>query len=60
MGRRTHGAIYLPEIAKGQGWTKEECIDSLLLKAGFTGTGPSKLREEKAFLSPDIRALVLQ
>ena len=45
MGRRTYNATYLPEIAKEQGWTKEECIDSLMLKAGFTGTVTSKLRE---------------
>ncbi|ORY77671.1 AMMECR1 domain-containing protein [Protomyces lactucae-debilis] len=31
------GATYLPEIAKVQGWTKEETLKSLLKKGGFDG-----------------------
>lgn len=35
-GRR-FGATYLPDVAKEQGWTKEEAIVSLMRKAGWSG-----------------------
>jgi AMMECR1 domain-containing protein len=35
-GRR-HGATYLPDVAREQGWTKEETIISLMRKAGWSG-----------------------
>lgn len=35
-GRR-YGATYLPDVAKEQGWTKEETIESLMRKAGWNG-----------------------
>ncbi|PSK53902.1 hypothetical protein B9Z65_7708 [Elsinoe australis] len=35
-GRR-FGATYLPDVAKEQGWGKEETIVSLMRKAGWTG-----------------------
>jgi len=35
-GRRM-GATYLPDVAKEQGWTKEETLVSLMRKAGWTG-----------------------
>lgn len=35
-GRR-YGATYLPDVAKEQGWTKEETLVSLMRKAGWTG-----------------------
>lgn len=35
-GRRL-GATYLPDVALEQGWTKEECIESLMRKAGWDG-----------------------
>ncbi|KAK3064472.1 hypothetical protein LTS18_006928 [Coniosporium uncinatum] len=35
-GRR-HGATYLPDVAREQGWTKEETIVSLMRKAGWSG-----------------------
>jgi len=35
-GRR-HGATYLPDVAKEQGWTKEEALVSLMHKAGWNG-----------------------
>ncbi|KAF9639414.1 putative ammecr1 family protein [Lasiodiplodia theobromae] len=35
-GRR-YGATYLPDVAKEQGWTKEETIVSLMRKAGWSG-----------------------
>lgn len=31
-----HGAVYLPEVAVEQGWTKEETLSSLSLKAGMS------------------------
>lgn len=34
---RSYSATYLPEVAHQQGWTKEECIDSLVQKAGYYG-----------------------
>lgn len=35
-GRR-HGATYLPDVAREQGWTKEETLISLMRKAGWSG-----------------------
>ncbi|KAF2144537.1 uncharacterized protein K452DRAFT_266442 [Aplosporella prunicola CBS 121167] len=35
-GRR-YGATYLPDVAREQGWTKEETIVSLMRKAGWSG-----------------------
>jgi len=34
---RKYGATYLPDVAKEQGWTKEEALVSLMRKAGWTG-----------------------
>lgn len=39
-GRR-YGATYLPDVAKEQGWTKEETIISLMQKAGWNGSSSS-------------------
>lgn len=36
-GRR-YGATYLPDVAKEQGWTKEETLISLMRKAGWNGS----------------------
>ncbi|KAF2459693.1 AMMECR1 domain-containing protein [Lineolata rhizophorae] len=35
-GRR-YGSTYLPDVAKEQGWTKEETMVSLMRKAGWSG-----------------------
>ena len=35
-GRR-YGSTYLPDVAKEQGWTKEEALVSLMRKAGWSG-----------------------
>lgn len=35
-GRRC-GATYLPDVAREQGWTKEETLVSLMRKAGWSG-----------------------
>eukprot|EP00762_Andalucia_godoyi_P007946 ANDGO_01198.mRNA.1 Uncharacterized protein CG5902 len=32
---RPYSATYLPEVCVEQGWTKEECLDSLYRKAGL-------------------------
>ena len=42
-GRRL-GATYLPDVAVEQGWTKEECLESLMRKAGWDGGGASIAR----------------
>ena len=34
---RKHGATYLPDVAVEQGWSKEECLESLMRKAGWDG-----------------------
>ena len=34
---RKYGATYLPDVAREQGWTKEETIVSLMRKAGWNG-----------------------
>jgi uncharacterized protein (TIGR00296 family) len=34
---RRYGATYLPDVAKDQGWTKEETLVSLMRKAGWNG-----------------------
>ena len=45
LGRGSYKATYLPEVAQGQGWTREECVDSVMLKAGYRGKITPKLRE---------------
>lgn len=42
-GRR-YGATYLPDVAKEQGWTKEETVISLMRKAGWNGSGSAWLK----------------
>lgn len=39
-GRR-YGATYLPDVAKEQGWTKEETLVSLMRKSGWNGSSSS-------------------
>jgi AMMECR1 domain-containing protein len=34
---RRYGATYLPDVAREQGWTKEETLVSLMRKAGWNG-----------------------
>lgn len=34
---RRYGATYLPDVARDQGWTKEETLVSLMRKAGWNG-----------------------
>ncbi|KAI9745988.1 MAG: hypothetical protein M1818_000669 [Claussenomyces sp. TS43310] len=34
---RRFGSTYLPDVAVEQGWTKEECLVSLMRKAGWSG-----------------------
>jgi uncharacterized protein (TIGR00296 family) len=43
---RPLSATYLPEVAQQQEWTTEECIDSLVQKAGFYGTVTENLRNK--------------
>ncbi|KAI6927816.1 hypothetical protein KC355_g16622, partial [Hortaea werneckii] len=35
---RRHGATYLPDVPREQGWTKEETLISLMRKAGWNGS----------------------
>lgn len=41
---RRYGATYLPDVAKEQGWTKEETMISLMRKAGWNGGSSSWLK----------------
>jgi AMME syndrome candidate gene 1 protein len=34
---RRYGSTYLPDVAREQGWTKEETMVSLMRKSGWTG-----------------------
>lgn len=34
---RRYGSTYLPDVAREQGWTKEEALVSLMRKAGWNG-----------------------
>lgn len=34
---KRYGATYLPDVCVEQGWTKEECMVSLMRKAGWLG-----------------------
>lgn len=34
---RSYSATYLPEVCAEQRWTKAECIESLMRKAGYNG-----------------------
>lgn len=38
-------ATFLPEVAHEQGWNHEECIDSLIRKAGYAGRVSNQLRQ---------------
>lgn len=38
-------ATYLPEVAAHEGWTKVEAIDSLMRKAGYSGTITGQVRK---------------
>ncbi|KAK5114730.1 hypothetical protein LTR62_002304 [Meristemomyces frigidus] len=42
-GRR-YNSTYLPDVAKEQGWTKEEALISLMRKAGWNGSSSSWAR----------------
>ena len=33
--RRRLSATYLPDVCTDQGWTKDECLESLMRKAGY-------------------------
>jgi uncharacterized protein (TIGR00296 family) len=35
-GAQRYGATYLPEVCPEQGWTQEECLQSLVRKAGYS------------------------
>mmetsp|Transcript_15059 Transcript_15059/g.42850 ORF Transcript_15059/g.42850 Transcript_15059/m.42850 type:complete len:216 (-) Transcript_15059:184-831(-) len=37
-------ATYLPEVASREGWSKMECVDSLIRKAGYHGPIKEELR----------------
>jgi len=41
---RRYGSTYLPDVAKEQGWTKEEAVVSLMRKAGWNGSSSSWMR----------------
>lgn len=41
---RRYGATYLPDVAVEQGWTKEETIESLMRKAGWSGSSTGVAR----------------
>lgn len=41
---RKYGATYLPDVAKEQGWTKEETVVSLMRKAGWNGSSSAWLK----------------
>ncbi|KAK6397293.1 hypothetical protein LTR65_006267 [Meristemomyces frigidus] len=43
QGRR-YGSTYLPDVAKEQGWTKEETLVSLMRKGGWNGSSSSWMR----------------
>mmetsp|Transcript_23906 Transcript_23906/g.33440 ORF Transcript_23906/g.33440 Transcript_23906/m.33440 type:complete len:91 (+) Transcript_23906:446-718(+) len=40
---KSFSATYLPEVCPEQGWTKEECLESLVRKSGFRGRINSSL-----------------
>ena len=37
---RRLSATYLPDVCTDQGWTKEECLESLMRKAGYDPSYP--------------------
>lgn len=41
VNSRRYGATYLPDVAKEQGWTKEETMVSLMRKGGWNGGSSS-------------------
>ena len=45
IGNTTKTATYLPEVAREQGWTKLQAVDSLLRKGGFKETITESVRQ---------------
>jgi uncharacterized protein (TIGR00296 family) len=45
IGTDTYKAIFLPEVAKEQGWTKKQTLEHLVRKAGYSGKIDQKLLE---------------
>lgn len=45
MGNTTKTATYLPEVAREQGWTKLQAVDSLLRKGGFKDAITEAIRQ---------------
>lgn len=43
---RSYRAVFLPEVAPEQNWTKLECITALVKKTGFTGAVDAALLED--------------
>ena len=44
--RNSFNATYLPEVCSEQGWTKQECLESLIRKSGFEGKITKQLLEK--------------
>ncbi|CAL8466636.1 g6172 [Coccomyxa elongata] len=44
VARCQRSATFLPEVASHERWTQEETIDSLIAKAGYTGSVTAELR----------------
>jgi len=56
-------AVFLPEVAKDQGWTKKETIEALIRKSGFKGRIDAKLLESiklERFVSSKIEATYVE
>jgi AMMECR1 domain-containing protein len=49
--RRRLSATYLPDVCTDQGWTKDECLESLMRKAGYDPS--SSYRALKGRISHD-------
>lgn len=45
IAAKSYTATYLPEVCEEQGWTKEECIRSLIRKSGYRGRITSTILE---------------
>lgn len=43
-GKHTRTATYLPEVAREQGWTKPQTIDSLMRKGGYKHQVTNEMR----------------
>uniref|UniRef100_A0A0C3T6X9 AMMECR1 domain-containing protein n=1 Tax=Guillardia theta (strain CCMP2712) TaxID=905079 RepID=A0A0C3T6X9_GUITC len=55
-----YSATYLPSVCSEQGWSQEECISSLISKAGYRGSVTQKFKSRIRLTRYQVEQLLLQ